>query len=180
MESLECIKTRRSVRKFKDQSIPHQVIEQIVSAASWAPSWKNTQTARYIVLESRELIERLADECVIGFKYNTATLKAAAAVVVMTCVTGRCGYERDGSYSTPKEDRWEMFDAGVAAQTFCLAAHELGIGTVIMGVFDENKVNEVIGIPEGQSVSALIAMGYPDGETVAPARKTVEQLLTFK
>jgi hypothetical protein len=62
----------------------------------------------------------------------------------MTCVTGRCGYERDGSFSTPKGDRWEMFDAGIAAQTFCLAAHEMGLGTVIMGVFDENKVNEVI------------------------------------
>ena len=56
-------------------------MEQVVAAAAWAPSWTNTQTARYIVLESRELIEKLADDCVIGFKYNTATLKAAAAVV---------------------------------------------------------------------------------------------------
>jgi len=180
LETLECIKTRRSVRKFKDQPIPRVVMEQVVAAAAWAPSWKNTQTARYIVLENRELIEKLADDCVIGFKYNTATLKAAATVVIMTCVTGRCGYERDGSFSTPKGDRWEMFDAGIAAQTFCLAAHELGLGTVIMGVFDENKVNEVIGIPEGQSVSALIAVGYPEGEAAAPARKTVEQLLSFK
>ena len=73
-----------------------------------------------------------------------------------------------------------MFDAGIAAQTFCLAAHEKGVGTVIMGIFDERKVAEVVEIPEGQQLAAIIAMGYPaDGEVAAPPRKTAEQLLTI-
>ena len=72
-----------------------------------------------------------------------------------------------------------MFDAGVAAQTFCLAAHELGLGTVIMGVFEEDKVMEIAKIPEGQSVSVLIALGFPDEQPNAPKRKPVEDLLTF-
>ena len=73
-----------------------------------------------------------------------------------------------------------MFDAGIAAQTFCLAAHEKGIGTVIMGIFDENKVAEIVDIPEGQQLAAIIPMGYPvDGEVAVPPRKTAEQLLSF-
>ena len=59
------------------------------------------------------------------------------------------------------------------------AAHDKGVGTVIMGIFDENKVSEVIPVPEGQKVAALIAMGYPDEEPKAPRRKTVEDLVTY-
>ena len=180
MKTLDCIKTRRSIRRFKDTAVPRELISQTVAAAAWAPSWKNTQTARYIALESRDMIHRLADECVYGFEHNAGILNGAAAVIVLCCVTKRSGYNRDGSFTTSKGDRWEMFDAGIAAQTFCLAAHENGLGTVIMGVFDEQKVAEVVQLPEGQAVSALIAVGYPEGEAAAPARKSVEELLTFK
>jgi len=180
MEVLDCIKTRRSVRKFKDEAIPHELIAEVVAAAAWAPSWKNTQTARYIVLEDRALKDRIAEECVLGFQFNTITAKGAAALVLLTCVNKRSGFNRDGSFSTSKGDRWEMFDAGIAAQTFCLAAHDKGLGTVILGVFDDSKLTEMAQIPEGQSVSALIAIGYPDEEPVAPKRKTVEDLLSFR
>ena len=88
--------------------------------------------------------------------------------------------EKDGSYTTPKEDRWEMFDAGIAAQTFCLAAHEKGLGTVIMGIFDENKVGQVVEIPEGQTLAAIIPIGFPaDGEVACPPRKAAEDLISF-
>lgn len=95
-------------------------------------------------------------------------------------IKGRCGYEKDGSFSTPKEERWEMFDAGIASQTFCLAAHEKGIGSVIIGIFDESKVEEVVSIPEGQQLAAIIAVGYPEVIPDAPKRKTVEELVSFK
>lgn len=94
-------------------------------------------------------------------------------------IKGRCGYEKDGSFSTPKEERWEMFDAGIASQTFCLAAHEKGIGSVIIGIFDESKVEEVVSIPEGQQLAAIIAVGYPEVVPDAPKRKTVEELVSF-
>ena len=95
-------------------------------------------------------------------------------------VKNRSGYEKDGSYTTSKEDRWEMFDAGIATQTFCLAAHEQGVGSVIMGIFDETKIAEVIDVPEGQQVAALIAIGYPVFEPEAPKRKEVSELLSFQ
>jgi nitroreductase len=101
------------------------------------------------------------------------------ALVVVAYVQKRSGYERDGSYTTSKESEWEMFDAGVATQTFCLAAHEKGLGTCIMGIFDDAAVAEAINLPEGQKVGALVALGYPAEEPAAPARKEAEQLVQF-
>ena len=179
MNAKECIQERRSIRKFKTDMVAANILEQIVSTARFAPSWKNTQTARYHIVTNAELKEKIATDCVCGFTFNTKTLLNAPVMVILSYVTGRCGYERDGSFTTSKEDRWEMFDAGIAAQTFCLAAHEQGIGTCIMGIFDEEKIAEALNLPEGQKVGAVIAAGYADIAPDAPPRKDVETLLTF-
>lgn len=73
-----------------------------------------------------------------------------------------------------------MFDAGLAAQTFCLAAHELGLGTVIMGVFDEAGISRLLALPPERELAALIAVGYPAEAPAAPRRKPVTELITFK
>ena len=180
MDAIKCIKERRSIRRFKNEKVDRETIREIVEAASYAPSWKNTQITRYIVVENREIIDKIADECVLGFEYNTKTLKKAPALVIVNAVIGKSGFEKDGSFSTPKEDRWENFDAGIATQTFCLAAHEKGVGTVIMGIFDEYKVAELVDIPEEQKIVAFIAMGYPDGDAPeAPRRKEADDLVSF-
>ena len=179
MEALTCIQTRRSCRKFTEEPVSREILEEIVGAAAYAPSWKNTQITRYIVVEDKETLARIATDCVLGFEYNTKTIMRSAALIVMTIVKNRSGFERDGSYSTSKGDRWEMFDAGIAAQTFCLAAHEKGLGTVILGVFDEEKIAEVITIPEGQQIAALVEIGYPAEQPEAPKRKTVNELLSY-
>ena len=180
MNAIDCIKTRRSIRRFADKEVSAEVISSIVATAAYAPSWKNSQTTRYIAVLDKELKDRLARECMMGFEYNIGTASGAPAMVVVTTVNNRSGYERDGSATTSKGTHWQSFDAGIATQTFCLAAHEAGLGTVIMGIFDEAKVAEVVGIPEGQSVSALIAIGYPAEEPAAPKRKSAEELLTIK
>ena len=172
MEALECIKTRHSVRKFTEQPVTREELAQVVEAAAFAPSWKNTQIARYIVVTDKEKKQRLADDCMMDFAFNQKTASHAPALVVLTMLTSRSGYERDGSFSTSQGTHWQSFDAGIAAQTFCLAAHALGLGTVIMGIFDED-------IPEGQKVAALIAVGHPAEEPMCPKRKDVETLLSF-
>lgn len=179
MEALECIKTRRSVRKFTEQPVERALIEQVVAAAAYAPSWKNTQIARYTVVTDPEKKQRLADECMMDFAFNQKTAAHAPALVVVTAITGRSGYERDGSFSTSQGTHWQSFDAGVAAQTFCLAAHALGLGTVIMGIFEESKVRNVLALPEEQMVAALIAIGHPAEQPVCPKRKDVDTLLRF-
>jgi nitroreductase len=180
MEALECIKTRRSVRKFKEDIIPDEVIRELVELASYSPSWKNTQTIRYISVSDPEKIKKIAEEGVMGFALNEKTVSRAHQLMVVTQKNGICGYERDGSFSTSKDAGWEMFDAGIAAQTFCLAAHEKGIGTVILGVFDDKKVGEIVGVPEGQTVATVIAMGYPVFAPEMPPRKSVDDLLTIQ
>lgn len=180
MEAITCLKTRRSVRKYTEEPVPHDVLEQIVETASYAPSWKNTQVVRYIVVENPEMIEAICKDGLMGFELNQKTVGRAKTLVIVSYVEKRSGYEKDGSYSTSKEDRWEMFDAGIATQTFCLAAHAMGVGSVIMGIFDDAKVAEIIGLDENQTVAAVLAVGYPAFTPDVPPRKEVSKLLTFK
>ena len=180
METIQAIRSRRSIRKYQPKPVPHEVIEQIVADAAYAPSWKNTQIARYIVVTDKEKKDKLADNCMLGFAYNQKTTHGAPALVVLTMIKERSGYERDGSFSTPLATHWQSFDAGIAAQTFCLSAHALGLGTVIMGIYDPAEVAKVVEIPEGQEVAALIALGHPAQDPQAPARKDVDTLLRFE
>ncbi len=180
MDLVTGIKERRSIRKFQDKKVPRELLEEVVNIAAYAPSWKNTQIARYIIVDDEKTLSALANEkCTYGFKGNVAIMEGAPAMLLLTYVEGRSGFERDGSYSTLKEDRWQMFDAGIAAQTFCLAAHEKGLGTVIMGYFDEEEVKKIVEIPEGQALAALIPIGYPDIDPAVPPRKDASKLLTF-
>lgn len=177
MELKLCIETRRSIRKFEEREVPRELIEQLVRQASYAPSWKNTQTVRYNAVYNRDMIRKIADEAVLGFEWNAKIISAAPVLVIVTTVDKRSGYERDGSFSTSKGTHWQSFDAGLSVQNFCLSAHENGLGTVILGVFDEAKISEIIGIPQGESVSALIPIGYPAEQPVMPKRKSTEELL---
>jgi nitroreductase len=178
MDAITCIKTRRSIRKFKSDSVSEEDIRDIVFTASYAPSWKNTQTTRYIAITNTELKNRISKEC-CG-EHNQEIIDNAPMLVATTITDKRSGFERDGSYTTVREDNWQAFDNGIATQTFCLAANEKGLGTVIMGMYDIDKAAEILEVPEGQLLMALIAIGYPDEEPEVPKKKTVEDLLTFR
>ena len=180
MNFLECVKTRRSVRSFTDQKISLELIEEIVEIASFSPSWKNTQVPRYTFTQNKEIINEIAQNGVLGFELNSKVLKKADGLMIISYIENRSGFERDGSFSTEKGDRFEMFDAGIASQTLCLAAHEKGLGTVIMGYFDEQKIINLLDIPQGQKIATLIPMGYPEGDATMPKRKLVSDLLTIK
>ncbi|MCR5788592.1 MAG: nitroreductase family protein [Lachnospiraceae bacterium] len=179
MQTIDCIKTRRSIRKFTDEPVDHATLEKIVDAASFSPSWKNTQIVRYIVVEDPALKARIAKECTTGFTYNAGTMESAPVIVALTVIKGRCGYERDGSFTTSRKDTWQMFDAGIAAQTFCLAAHEFGLGTVIMGIFDDT-LSDVLEIPADRELVNLICIGHPAEAPEVPKRKAVADLLSYR
>lgn len=178
MNFSECIKTRRSIRRYKAVPVDHSIIDSVVSAASYTPSWKNTQITRYIAVEDRSILTEIADKYTPD--YNSNIIRQAPVLIAVTFIKGRCGYERDGSFTTKKGDRWQMFDVGAACQSFCLAAWDKGLGTVIMGVFDEDGITALLDIPEEQELGALIAIGYPDIDPEVPKRKTVEQLLQYR
>ena len=112
MNVTECLKTRRSIRRYKADSVDHSVIDSIVSLASYSPSWKNTQITRYIAIEDSSLLDEIADKYTP--EYNSDIIRQAPMLIAVTFRKGRCGYERDGSFTTKKGDRWQMFDAGIA------------------------------------------------------------------
>ncbi len=174
MEAIKCIKTRRSVRDFISKEVPDEVLEEIVEAACFAPSWKNSQTCRYIVIKDKAMRSLIADKCTLGFEHNKMIVHSATALVVVVQKKGICGYEKDGSHSTPKGDRWQMFDAGIAAQTFCLTAWDKGIGSVILGMFDDYLIEHYLNLYKFESAAALIAIGYPADIPDAPKRKPLD------
>ncbi|MCR4740988.1 MAG: nitroreductase family protein [Lachnospiraceae bacterium] len=179
MDVKDCIKGRRSIRKFTAEPVSHETLEKIIELASYSPSWKNTQVVRYIAIEDKDLKAKIASECTTGFTYNRGTMEAAPMLIAVTVLKNRCGYERDGSFTTSRKDTWQMFDAGIANQTFCLAAHEYGLGTVIMGIFDDS-LSDVLEIPDDRELVNIICIGHPDESPEVPKRKTVSDLLTYK
>lgn len=178
MTGKECITGRRSIRKFTEQPVPHETLADIVATASYAPSWKHSQITRYIAVEGATK-EKLS-QCTSTFPDNGKIIANAPMVVAVTVIKGRSGYERDGSFTTGRGDSWQMFDAGVASEAFCLAAYEQGLGTVIMGIFDQEEASRLLEVPDDRDLIALIPIGYPAESPVAPRRKTVEELLSYK
>ena len=178
MTASECIKGRRSIREFTDESVSKELLESIIDEARFAPSWKNTQIARYVALTG-DSKAKLADTAFEAWVGNKNIINNAPVAIVLTYVRKRSGFERDGSFSTKKEDRWENFDCGIAAEAFCLSAYEKGLGTVILGIFDEDEVAKVINLPEDRGVAAIIALGHPAVDPAAPKRKEVADLISY-
>lgn len=180
MDAIKMIKERRSVRKFSDQRVDRELIKELVSTSTFAPTWANTQTARYNIVDDKETQAKLA-ECMNGFAFNQKTATRAAGVVVISAVKGLSGYSPTGEIDTKKGDTWKFFDAGISAQTFCLAAYEKGLGTVILGIFDEDKAAEIINLPENEVVECLIPYGYPESDEIKPAPKRlgVDEVIRF-
>ena len=113
----ECITTRRSIRKYKPDPVDHSLIESIVSMASYSPSWKNTQITRYIAIDDSSILKKIADDCTPV--YNSNIIQQSPMLIAVTFIKGRCGFERDGSYSTKKEDRWQGLESRLSEYVWC-------------------------------------------------------------
>ncbi|BCN30043.1 nitroreductase family protein [Anaeromicropila herbilytica] len=174
MEFKECIKNRRSIRKFKTEEVSSEDIIKMVDAASLAPSWKNTQVTRYYAVKTKEIKDQMVD-LVPGF--NQPATSSAPVIIVSTVVKKRSGFNREGQPDTFKGDAWEMYDCGQSNLLFCLEAHELGYGTVIMGYFDAEAIHKLIGAPDTEEVSSVIALGIPEEHPDMPKRKGADLIL---
>lgn len=179
MTAKDCIMGRRSIRSFDDKPISEDVLKEIVTEASYAPSWKHTQITRYVAVTG-ELKEKIASECCNAYAPNADIIRSAAVLMVVTFIKNRSGFERDGSYSTHREGGWQLFDTGIATQTLCLSAYDHGISSVILGIFDDEKVASLLELPEDREAVVLVPMGYSSQTPVAPKRKSIDELLEFK
>lgn len=179
MNALEMIESRRSVRKFKDEVVNRTTMSEIIESARYAPSWGNFQVARYTLVDDPATIKRLGTEGVNGFVYNKDTLTNAKGVAVLSFVAGKSGKLDTDDHATSKGSLWEVFDTGIACQTFCLAAHAKGVGTTIMGVIDDKAIGSIVNLPEDETVAALVVYGYPDETPNKTPRKAVEEITRF-
>jgi nitroreductase len=177
MDLMEAIIERRSIRKYKPDPVPEEVVRTLMEAVRWAPSWANTQCWEVIIVRDMKIKSELATALP---KTNPALSSIAdAPIVIVLCgKKGISGFKK-GEASTVKGD-WLMFDTGIAMQTFCLAAHNLGLGTVIIGLFDHKKTEGILGLPPEVEVVAMTPLGYPATTGSAPKRKEITDFVFYE
>lgn len=174
----ELIKARQSVRRYDPRPVEHEKLMQCLEAARLAPSASNSQPWYFIVVDEPELkneIARATFDSIISF--NRFVLQAPVIIVMvreeLPLIT-RLG-------SKIKKRDWHQIDTGIAAEHLCLQAAELGLGTCMLGWYNETKVKELLQIPEERSVSLLIALGYaPAGYRLRDkTRKPIEKIVGY-
>lgn len=169
---MKIIKERRSIRKYQEKEIPGELINEVLESIRWSPSWANTQCWEIVVVREQGQKERLQET--LGDTNPARKGIGQAPVVLALCGKKESAGFYKGRVSTKLGD-WLMFDLGIASQSICLTAYNLGLGTVIVGMFDHEKAKKVLEIGEDYELVALIPMGYPAKDSPAPKRReTVE------
>jgi len=171
-ELMKVIQERRSIRNYEDKDVPEELLNQVLEAVKWAPSWANTQCWEVVVVRDPAVKEKLQATLAKG---NPAT----KAIVNAPVVLAMCGKLQSSGYYknevTTKFGDWFLFDLGIATQNLCLAAHDAGLGTVIVGLFDHDKAAEILGVPQGYELVVLLPLGYPSKVPSAPKRREVSE-----
>jgi nitroreductase len=177
MDLMDAIKGRRSIRKYKPDPVPEEVFRALMEAVRWSPSWANTQCWEMIIVKEPEMKLALADT-LTRTNPSLSSMTEAPLVIVLCGRKGVSGFKK-GEAATVKGD-WLMFDTGLAMQTLCVTAHSLGLGTVIIGLFDHKKVEEILGVPQNVEVVAMTPLGYPVSEGSAPKRKEASEFVFYE
>lgn len=177
MEFQNVIEKRRSIRKYDgSKKVTAEQIEQLIAAASEAPSWKNSQTARFYCVLSDEMCTKIREEALPGFNHDRSE---NAALIVTSFVHDRAGFDREGNPDNEVGNGWGFYDLGLNNEILVLKAAELGLGSLIMGIRDGEKLREILSIPESETVVSVIAVGYPDESPARPKRRAVEDIAKF-
>ncbi|MHA1835339.1 MAG: nitroreductase family protein [Candidatus Odinarchaeia archaeon] len=166
MNVMMAILNRRSIRRFKDKPVEEDKLMRVLEAGRLAPSARNLQNWKFIVVRDKSVKEKLV-EAAKGQKFI-----GEAPVVIVACGTitdyvMSCGQP---AYTV---------DVSIAVDHMTLKAVEEGLGTCWIGAFYEDKVKEILGIPDDIRVVALLPLGYPDIEPKMPPRKPLEEIVAF-
>jgi nitroreductase len=184
MDVFEAIKNRRSIRHYKPDSVDDKTVQAVMEAAHWAPSWGNNQCWRFIVVRDPDIKSKVADT-LTKVKIDNEWVENAAAnsieqapVLIVFCAEkGKAGYDANGTPLTDKSDYWYLFDIALAMENLVLAAHAMGMGTVIVGGFDAVKVGKILEVPDGYSVVTMTPLGFPTHKGTISPRKQLSEVL---
>lgn len=174
-EFLELAKRRQTCREFADRPVEHDKMVACVEAARLAPSGCNAQPWSFVVVESAELVEKVAD-CIAMNGMNPYAKQAKAFVVILeehATLMPQIASMLDSQY-------FAKGDLGAAAAYLCLEAEAQGLGTCQFGMYDRPKMGQILGIPEHKQYGAVIGIGYPAKPAVRnKQRKQLDEIVSF-
>jgi len=168
MSVLEVVKKRQSIRKYKEDPIPEDVLHRVMEAARLAPSGKNLQPWKFIIVKDQGLKEKLA-EAAFGQYFM-----AKAPLIIVACGFPDECYAHMGRYMKS----WPI-DVTIALEHLILQAQEENLGTCWIGAFEEKQVKPILNVPDEVRVLALTPLGYPDEEPVFRGRKSLEEIVSY-
>jgi len=170
MELFEAIEKRKSIRKYRADSIPEEFITKILEAGILAPSAGNLQTWRFIVVKNKQIKDALA-----GAAFGQGPVSQAPVVIVVCC-----DMERTAGYGSRGRELYTFHDTGAAIQNMLLAATALGLGTVWVGAFDEEKAANILELDYNlYRPVALIPVGYGAEEPKARPRRSLNEVVDY-
>jgi len=166
MDVTTAIKTRRSIRAYKDKPIEDEKLEAVLEAGRLAPSAKNKQEWKYVVVRDKALREKMVDAA-NGQKF----VGQASAIIVA------CSMETD--YAMPCGELSYPIDVAISVDHMTLAAVEQGLGTCWIGAFNQDKVKKLLDIPDEIRVVVLLPIGYPDISPDSRPRRSMEEIAVY-
>ena len=174
MDAIECMLTRRSVRKFTEDPLPQEDLDKILEAVRYSPSWVNTQCWELVLVRDPERKQALRDTLPGANPAGKGLLQAP--VVVALCARRNLSGGKQGAWMSEYGD-WFMFDAGIASQNLCLAAWALGYGTVNVGWLDHAAASKILNLPDDVALLELIPIGRPAKEPKTPKRREISDFV---
>lgn len=177
MNFLELVKIRQSVRVYSNKPIETEKINHCVEAARLSPSACNSQPWRFIIVDTPELRDKIAKSTFNEFvSFNKFSLKAPILVVV----TANKGNLKTKVGQMITNIPYYLIDIGIAAEHFCLQATEEGLGTCMIGWFNEKEIKKHLNIPKNEMVTLVIAVGYPKIDSTRDKnRKSIGEIASF-
>jgi len=165
MKVLDVIRRRYSCRTYLDKSIEQDKLDCILEAARLAPSAKNTQDWRFVVVTDTDTKRQVAGTT------NRPEVFEKAGAIIAACSNSdeimRCGQAIG------------PIDVAIALEHISLQAADLGLGTCWIGSFDAGKVRQILAIPDDVIIVELMAIGYPAGSKPEPKRKPIEKIACY-
>jgi len=172
------IHTRQSVRRYAETPVEPEKLNQCLEAARLAPSASNSQPWSFVVVDQEPLRTDVAKATFSDIKLiNKFTIQAPVIIVI---VLEKAKLITRLAMMVKKKE-WPLIDIGIAAEHFCLQAAELGLGTCMIGWFEEDKIKKLLQIPSDKSIGLLISVGYAvdDYPQRTKIRKSIKEMVRY-